>query len=73
MRLLDSRDQVLRHKIVRLVKVLCNTEEWRRKHGNARTRCVPPILTCSRKEVRGLVMEYRRTVACAGDCMHMCV
>ena len=34
---MDSRDQVLRRKTVRLVKVCGNTKEWRRQHGNAMT------------------------------------
>ena len=50
--IMDSRDQVLRRKTVRLVKVLCNTKEWRRQHGNARTRCVPPILSYLKMKVR---------------------
>ena len=51
-RILDSRNQVLRRKTVRLVKV-----EWRRQLGNARTRCKPPILSYLRMKVRCLVLE----------------
>ena len=43
-RIMDNQDHVLRRKTVWLVKVLDNTEEWRRQRGNARTRCRPPIL-----------------------------
>ena len=55
-RILDSRDQVLRRKTVRLVKVLCNTVEWRSQCGSARTRCGPPIPSCLGMKVRSLVI-----------------
>ena len=55
-RIMDSWDQVLRRKTVRLVKVLWHAKEWRRQHGNARTQCVPPIISCFRMKVRGLVI-----------------
>ena len=29
---------------------------WRRQHGNERTRCAPPILSCLRMKVHGLVV-----------------
>ena len=35
-RIMDSRDQVLQCKTMRLVKVLWYTKEWRRQLGNAR-------------------------------------
>ena len=54
--ILDSRDQVLRRKTVRLVRVLWSTMEWRSPHGSARTRCRPPIPSCLRMKVRGLVV-----------------
>ena len=54
MRIMDSRDQVLRRKTARLVRCCGNTEEWRRQHRNARTRCVPPILSYLRMKVRCL-------------------
>ena len=54
-RIMDSRDQVLRRKTVRLVS--CgSTEEWRMQHGNTRTRCVPLILPYLRMKVRCLVI-----------------
>ena len=34
---MDSRDQVLRRKTVRLVRVLCGTVEWRSQRGSAMT------------------------------------
>ena len=46
-RTMDSRDQVLRSKTVRLVK----EATW-----NARTRCLPPILSYLRMKVRCLVV-----------------
>ena len=60
MHVLDSRDYVLRHKTVMLVKVLWQHRglEERRQHGNARTRCVPDISSCLRMEVCDLVIEY---------------
>ena len=54
---MDSREQILRRKIVRLVKML-----WQHygveQHGSMRTRCVPYILSSSRTEVRGLVIWH---------------
>ena len=44
--IMDSQDQVLRRKTV----------EWRSQHGNARTRCRPPIPSCLGMKVRGLVI-----------------
>ena len=58
-RILDSRDQVLRCKTVRLVKVIWQHEEWRRQCGNARTRCGPPILSYLRMKVCGLIFGIR--------------
>ena len=37
MRIMDSRDQVLRRKTVRLVKCYGGTKEWRRQHGFMKT------------------------------------
>ena len=51
-----SRDQVLRRKTVRLVRVLWGTVEWRSQRGSARTRCGLPIPSCLRMNVRGLVI-----------------
>ena len=48
--IMDSRDQVLRRKTVRLVRVL-----WQQR-GSARTRCEPPIPSCLGMKVRGLVV-----------------
>ena len=54
--ILDSRDQVLQHKTVRLVRVLWlhyGVEEytWERE-----TRCGPPIPSCLGMKVRSLVV-----------------
>ena len=54
--ILDSRDQVLRRKTVRLVRVLWRNVEWRSQRGSARTRCGPPIPSCLGMRVRGLVV-----------------
>ena len=35
--ILDSHDQVLRHKTVMLVRVLWQHREWRSQHGSERT------------------------------------
>ena len=51
-----SRDQVLRRKTVRLVRVLWGTVEWRSQRGSARTRCGLPIPSCLGMKVRGLVI-----------------
>ena len=54
--ILDSRDQVLRRKTVRLVRVLwrhCGVES---QSGNARTRCGPLIPSSLGMKVRGLVV-----------------
>ena len=51
-RIMVSREQVLCGKTVRLVKVLCSTEESRRRHGSVRTPCAPTIPSCSMGKVR---------------------
>ena len=56
--IMDSRDQILCCKTVRLVRVLWSTVEWRSQHGSARTRCGPPIPSCLGMKVRGLVVYY---------------
>ena len=56
MSIMDSRDQVLRRKTVKLVKYYGNTVEWRRQRGSARTRCGPHIPSCLGMKVRGLVV-----------------
>ena len=48
--IVDSRDQVLRCKTVRLVRVI-----WQQR-GRARARCGPPIPSCLGMKVRGLVV-----------------
>ena len=55
-RIVDSRDQVLRRKTVRLVRCYGGTMEWRSPRGSARTRCWPPIPSCLGMKVRGLVV-----------------
>ena len=54
--IVDSRDQVLRRKTVRLVRVLCDTMKWRSQRGSTRIRCGPPIPSCFGMKVRGLVV-----------------
>ena len=54
--ILDSRDQVLRRKTVRLVRVLWRHVEWRSQRGSARIGCGPPIPSCLGMTVRGLVI-----------------
>ena len=57
-RIVDSRDQVLRRKTVRLVKVLWRHYgvEWRSSRGSARTQCGLPTPSCLGMKVRGLVV-----------------
>ena len=54
--MVDSHDQVLRHKTMRLVWYYGGTMEWRSPHGSARTRCGPPIPSCLGMKVRGLAV-----------------
>ena len=54
--IVDSRDRVLRCKIVRLVWYYEGTMEWRSPRGSARTQCGPPIHSCLGMKVRGLVV-----------------
>ena len=54
--IMDSRDQVLRRKTVRLVGCYGSTVEWRSQRGSARTRCGPPIPSCLGMKLRGLVV-----------------
>ena len=51
--IMDSRDQVLRRKTVRLVRCYGNTVEWRSQRGSAMTRCRPLIPSFLRMKVRG--------------------
>ena len=54
--IVDSRDQVLRRKIVRLVWYYRDTMEWRSPRENVRTRCKPLIPSCLGMKVRSLVV-----------------
>ena len=54
--IMDSWDQVLRRKTVRLVRCYGGTVEWRSQRGSARTRCGPSIPSCLGMKVRGLVV-----------------
>ena len=54
--IVDSHDQVLRRKTVRLVWYYRDTMEWRSPRGSSRTRCGPPIPSCLGMKVRGLVV-----------------
>ena len=54
--IVDSRDQVLRRKTVRVVKVLWRHYGVRSPCGSARTRCGPPIPSCLGMKVRSLVV-----------------
>ena len=70
--IVDSRDQVFLRKIVRLMRVLCSTVEWRSQRGSARTRCGPPIPSCLGMKVRGLVVRFKWLVTCRVEYMlHM--
>ena len=51
MRIMDSRDQVLRGKTVRLVKVLWQCRGVKERHGSTKTLFIPIIPSCSRKKV----------------------
>ena len=54
--ILDSRDQVLRRKTVRLVRVIWRHYGVEESSGSARTRCGPHIPSCLGMKVRGLVV-----------------
>ena len=54
--ILDSRDQVLRRKTVRLVRVLWQNYGVEESTWSVRTRCGPPIPSCLGMKVRGLVV-----------------
>ena len=54
--ILDSRDQVLRRKSVRLVRVLWRHYGWRSPRGSARTRCGSHIPSRLGMKVRSLVV-----------------
>ena len=54
--ILDSRDQVLRRKTVRLFLVLWSHYGVESQRGSAGTRCGPPIPSCLGMKVRGLVV-----------------
>ena len=54
--IIDSQDQVLRCKTVRLVRCYGSTVKWRSQPWSTRTRCGPPILSCLGMKVRGLVV-----------------
>ena len=59
MRILDSWNQVLQCKTMRLVKVLWHTEKWNRQRGNARTQCGPQIISYLRTKVRDRIFGIR--------------
>ena len=54
--IMDSRDQVLRRKTVRLVKVLWQHRGVEEATWSAMTQCGPPIPYCSGMKVYGLVV-----------------
>ena len=54
--ILDSRDQVLRRKTVRLVRVLWRHYEVEESTWSTRTRCGPSIPSCLGMKVRSLVV-----------------
>ena len=54
--IMDSQYQVLRRKIVRLVRVLWQHRGVRSQHGSARTRCGPHIPSCLGMKVRSLIV-----------------
>ena len=55
-RILNSWDQVLRRKTVRLVKVLWKHRGVEEEMWSLRARCGPPTLSSLRTKVRGLVI-----------------
>ena len=55
-RIMNSQDQVLQRKTVRLVKVLWQHRGVEEAHGNTRTRCVPLILPYLSMKVRCLII-----------------
>ena len=56
MRIVDSRDQVLRRKTVRLVLVLWRHYGVEESTWERRTRCGPPIPSCLGMKIRSLVV-----------------
>ena len=54
--IVDSRDQVLQCKTVRLVWYYGGTMEWRSPCRSVRTRCGPPTPSCLGMKVRGSVV-----------------
>ena len=56
--IMDSGEQVLRRKTVRLVKVLWKHRGVEEATWEHRTRCVPNILSSMRTKVRGLVIWH---------------
>ena len=54
--IMDSRDQVLRRKTVRLVRVLWQHRGVEESTWERKTRCGPPILSCLEMKVCGLVV-----------------
>ena len=58
MYIMDSRDQVLRRKTVRLVRVLWRHRGVEESTWGLRTRCGPPIPSCLGMKVCGLVVSY---------------
>ena len=58
MRIMDGREQVLRHKTVRLVKVLWQHRGVDKTTCNVRTQCEPDILSSLRTEVHELVIWH---------------
>ena len=54
--IMDSRDQVLQRKTMRLVRVLWRHRGMEESTWSARTRCGPPIPSCLGMKVRGLVI-----------------
>ena len=67
-RILDSRDQVLRCKTVRLVKVL-----WQHRGVEEATwECEPPIISYLRMKVRYLNFGTRINMAYACVCVCKC-
>ena len=51
MRIMDNQDRVLRGKTVKLERCCGSTEEWKRRHGSAKTLFVSIIPSCSRKKI----------------------
>ena len=73
MRILDSWNQVLRCKTVRLVKVLWRHQGVEEATWECEDTMRPPILSYLRTKVRDIIYGTRMITSYACDLMCMCV